>query len=341
VDVSHMLGVFVDGPINARQIRSVRELDDEEYRSYVHDVAAVLGFFSDYEQYVMVRHAYVEYLNLLERQAAVLANHVHLNEVMRAQIVHNINRRLRSFFSEFRVFLDYTETKLKRRYGVDSEQAHAFKAACSRQFDRSFDYRFVYKLRNYALHVNLPLNAMSLASGEGEFDAEDPDTHNRFAVKVDRDALLNDGFDWGKHVRPGLESLPASFELNPIIKEAMFCLEKIHVELVCSKLAGEKRAAERIVDLAGQVTESGIPCVLRVDGPDEDIINGYTLYMERGEGTEGSGPDRMAVHIGWIPVESAQAILDLPEPAELFRHDSFFLDINSSTPSGEPVDLPF
>lgn len=341
MSVPHMLGIFVDGPINGRQIKSVRELNDEEYRSYVYDAATVLGFFSDYEQYVMVRHAYVEYLNLLERQAAALANHVHLNDVMRAQIVHNINRRLRSFFSEFRVFLDYTETKLKRRYGADSEQVCAFKAACSRQFDASFDYRFVYKLRNYALHVNLPLNAMSLASGEGEFDAEAPDTHNRFAVKVDRDALLNDRFDWGRHVRPGLESLPASFELNPIIKEAMYCLEKVHVELVCSKLAGEKRAAERIVALAGQVPEPGIPCVLRLDGPEEDIINGYTLYMEREESPEGSGPDRMAVHIGWMPVESARAILDLPDPSELSRHDSLFLEINSTTPTGEPVDLPF
>ena len=170
------MGAFIERPINGRRIRGIREFGKDEYGGYVRDAATVLGFFSDYEQYVMVRYAYVEYLNLLERQAAALANHVHLSEVMRAQIVHNINRRLRSFLSEFRIFLDYTETQLKRRYGAESEQARAFKEACSRQFDDSFDYRFVYKLRNYALHVNLPLNAMSLASGEGEFDAGSPET---------------------------------------------------------------------------------------------------------------------------------------------------------------------
>jgi hypothetical protein len=211
----HYLGAFFEGPINERRIEGIRQLEEGEYRDYVRDAATVLGFFSDYEQYAMVRHAYAEYFNLLERQATAPANHVHLNEVVRAQIVHNIDRRLRSFFSEFRVFLDYTETKLKRRYGADSEQVAAFKAACSRQFDRSFDYRFVYRLRNYALHVNLPLNAMSLVSGDGEFDAESPDTHNRFAVKVNRDALLNERFNWGRHVRPGLKNLPSSFELNP------------------------------------------------------------------------------------------------------------------------------
>jgi hypothetical protein len=174
----HYLGAFYEGPIDSRQYKGFRELSEYEYRRYVYDAATVLEFFSDYEQYVMVRYAYVEYLHLLERQAAALANHVHLSEVMREQIVHNINRRLRSFFSEFRVFLDYTETKLKRRYGADSEQVNVFKTACSRQFDNSFAYRFVYKLRNYALHVNLPLNALSLTSGEGEFDAENPDTQS-------------------------------------------------------------------------------------------------------------------------------------------------------------------
>ncbi len=338
---THFVGAFYEGPIDGRQWESLRELGEPEYRRYACDATTVLGFFSDYEQYVMVRHAYVEYLNLLERQAAALANHVHLSEVMRYQIVHNINRRLRSFFSEFRVFLDYTETKLKRRYGPDSEQVAAFKAACSRRFDDSFAYRFVYKLRNYALHVDLPLNAMSLASGEGGFDAADPDTHNRFSVRVDRDALLNGGFDWGRHVRPGLEEMPPSFELNPIIREAMHCMEEIHVELVCSKLAEEKLAAERVLALAGEVPEPAIPCVLRFDGPEGDIINGYTLHMEREEGSGGSGPDRMDLHVGWMPVQSAEAILDLPNPAELSRSTGLFLEIVTTTPTGERADLPF
>lgn len=337
----HFLGAFFEGPINGRKIQGLRELEEEEYRNYVRDAATVLGFFSDYEQYAMVRHAYVEYLNLLERQAAALANHAHLNEVMRSQIVHNTNRRLRSFFAEFRAFLEYTETKLKRRYGAGSEQARAFKTTCSHKFDTSFDYRFVYKLRNYALHVNLPLNAMSLTGGEGEFDAENSDTHNRLSVKVQRDALLDDRFDWGRHVKPGLESLPPTFELDPILKEAMYRLEEIHVELVCSKLDGEKRSAERVLALASQVTEPAIPCLLRVDGLNEDIINGYTLYVEREEGTEGSGPDCMAMHIGWMPVESAKAILDLPGPAELSQSTGLFLDISSTTPAGEPINLPF
>lgn len=273
--------------------------------------------------------------------AEALAERLLISEVGRYQIVHNINRRLRGFFAEFRAFLDHTETKLKRRYGRESEQVAAFKAACSRRFDDSFAYRFVYKLRNYALHVDVPLNVMSLASGEGMFEAGDPGTHNRFAVKVDRDTLLNGGFDWGKHVKPGLEGLPSVFEFNPIIQEAMHRMEEIHVALVCSKLAEEKRAAERILSLASEVPGPALPCVLRCDGPEEDIVNGYTMQMEREASTEGGGSERMALHIGWMPVQSAEAILDLPEVEELSQSTGLFLDIETTTPAGERVDLPF
>jgi hypothetical protein len=300
----------------------------------------VLEFFFDYEQYELVRTAYGEYLHLRAKQADALANHVHLNEVLRSKIFLGVNRRLRSLLTEFRLFLDHTEAKLKRRYGHQSEQVHAFKAATSRQFDNSFAYRFVYGLRSYAIHEDLPINAISLSGGEGEFDPEDSDTHNQLFVGVSRDALLTSSRGWRTDVKPGLEKLPPTFELDPLIKEAMLCLEKIHVELVCIKLGEKKQAAERVITLASTVPRLGIPCVLRFDGPEKDIINGYTLYMKRDEDNQGTGPDRLAVHVGWVPVQEAQTILDLPVPEELSRYENLFLDINTATPEGESVDMP-
>ena len=181
------MGVLsADSPDGAR-VEAVRKLGEEEYRRYVEDVLAVLACRSDYRQFTMVRHAYVEYARVLRHYEEALAGPVRLDEVLEDDFVHDLNRRLRGFFSEFRVFLDYSETKLNRRHGRDSKQLRTFKEACACQFDRSFAYRFVYGLRNYALHVNLPLNAMSLTSGRGGFDPGSTSTHNRLCVEVDRD----------------------------------------------------------------------------------------------------------------------------------------------------------
>lgn len=319
-------------------MEAVRRLGEEEYRRYVENVLAVLACRSDYRQFTMVRHAYVEYTRVLRHYEEVLAGPVRLNEVLEDDLVHDLNRRLQGFFSEFRVFLDYTETKLKRRYGRDSEQLRTFKEACARQFDGSFAYRFVYGLRNYSLHVNLPLNALSLASGRGGFDPGDPSTHNRLCVEVDRDVLLH-WPKWRRDVRSGLEELSPRFELNPYVDEAMGCLEKIHLELFCAKLPDEKRAAERVLALARSVGRPGTPCVWRVGGQGP-IVNGVVLRTERGEVASGENLVPEEVHVGWIPVEIAGAVVGLPDAKELLRYEYVDWQIADAVSRIGDADVP-
>lgn len=313
------MGVFVADIPNGASVESVRELGKEEYRHYVENVRKVLACRSDYRQFTMVRHAYVDYARVLRRYEEVLAGPVRLNEVVEDDIVHHLNRRLRGFFSEFRVFLDYTETKLKRRYGRDSTPLRIFEEACARQFDGSFAYRFVYGLRNYALHVNLPLNAVSLSSWRDESDPEGPSARNQLSAEVDRDMLLR-WSKWRTNVRSVLETLPPRFELAPYIDGAMACLERIHLELFCAKLPGEKRAAERLLALAGSVGRPGTPCVFRVGGQ-EPIVNAVVLQTALVEGASGEEPDVKDVQIGWVPVEIAKAVVELPAAEELLRYE--------------------
>jgi len=299
--VRHLLGVFVADQSKGASLEQVRELGGDEYRGYVEDVRKTLACRSDYRQFTMVRHAYVEYARELRRYEEMLAGPVSLDEILEDDLVHTLNRRLRAFFSELRVFLDNTQAKLKRRYGKDSEELRAFKDVCACQFDDSFAYRFVYGLRNYTVHVNPPLNAVSLTFGQRPFDTEDPSTHNRLSVEVDRDLLLRE-FDWRSDVRSGLEGLPPRFEFKPYMDKGMACLEKIHLELFCAKLPGEKRAAERLLALAGSAGGPGTPCVFRVGG-EEPLVNGVVLQTEPSENASDEEPGESSVHISWIPVE--------------------------------------
>lgn len=327
----HFLGVFIADPSKGASLKQVRELGGEEYRGYVEDLRKTLACRSDYRQFTMVRHAYVEYARELRCYEKALARPVPLDEILEDDLVHTLNRRLRTFFSELRVFLDNTQTKLKRRYGKDSEEWRAFKDACTRQFDGSFAYRFVYGLRNYAVHVNLPLNAVTLTFGQRPFDTEDPSTHNRLRGEVDRDLLLRE-FDWRSDVRAGLEGLPPRFEFKPYMDKAMACLEKIHLELFCAKLPGEKRAAERLLALAGSACEPGTPCVFRVGGEDP-LVNGVVLRTGPTAGTSSEkGPAGSDVHISWIPVEVAGMVVGLPEARKIRTHEYIDWEIRDARP---------
>lgn len=325
------MGIFVANLSEGVSLEPVREIDQEEYGGYVEDVKAALACRSDYRQFTMVRHAYVEYARELRRYEKALAGPVPLDEILEDDLVHTLNRRLRGFFSELRVFLDNTEAKLKRRYGKDSGEWRAFKDACARQFDNSFAYRFVYGLRNYAVHVNLPLNAVSLISGQGAFAPDDPSTHDRLRVEVDRDMLLRE-FDWRSDVRSGLEELPPRFELGPYIDEAIGCLEKIHIELFCAKLPNEKRAAERLLALAKSTGGQGTPCVFR-EGGEDPLVNGVVLQTGPATGTsDEEGPGGSGVHISWIPVEVAGMVVGLPKAREIRTHEYIDWEIRDARP---------
>lgn len=66
------------------------------------------------------------------------------------------DRRLLSFVAAFRTYVDQSEARLKRQYGKVSDQLAAFKKLAAESFDGYFEYRFLYKLRNFVQHVGFP-----------------------------------------------------------------------------------------------------------------------------------------------------------------------------------------
>jgi hypothetical protein len=262
-----------------------------------------------------VRRSYADYRQLIDHYSQKFSVRPRVNVVVTTEMNHVINSRLRTFFTEFRFFLDYAERKLKRQYGKTSAQANELKRATNIQFDNSFSYRFVYQLRSYAQHINLPINALSLQSGE--FDFLTATTKHNLLVETDRDELLNSGFDWRAiDVRPQLRSLPAKFELNTYIEEMMECLEKIHVAFVSIGLPHTKRGAAYVKDLVKPLSSRGKPCIYQFDVPEDTALNQVSKFATR---------------ISWIQVELAELIANLPEPATLSRLPAF--KVNITTPS--------
>lgn len=309
---NYQLGVFVDA--TSKRFDSYSLLSEAEYEDYKEANGLLHGFLSDYQQFEEVRNSYTEYRRLVDHYRQKYSVRPRINAIVVGKMNHAINRRLRTFFTEFRFFLDYAEGKLKRQYGGDSEQFKEFKRVTSEQFDNSFAYRFVYALRSYAQHINLPINALSLKSGE--FDFLLATTKDDLLVETNRDELLNSGFDWrARDVRPQLRSLPAKFELNTYIEETMECLEKIHVTFVCIGLPEVKRGADYIKKLVEPVDGRGKPCIYYLEGRPEHPVKNQVYNI--------------ATKISWIPVELAEFVANLPTPDVLFQYPALDWNIRS------------
>lgn len=285
----------------------IRELSEEEYEHLKKAKRLVYGFVDDYQQFTMVRNSHEAYRKLLDHYGQQYSSGPPWNEVIAGFMRHEINRRLRGFFTEFRTFLDYAETSLKNDYGKASDEVERFKEACSKEFDSSFAYRFIYALRNYGQHVNLPLGNVSLKSGESNIQTGETRYHLTF--EVNRDALLYSSFSWRGDVKAVLERLPEKFKLDPYIEEAMDALERIHVALAAIKTLDIKRGAHYISNLVGSIKERGTPCVVfGAPGRDSEV------------------PEVINPVQDWIPVAIARAIEEFPDPPTLLQWPRLEID---------------
>ncbi|MDI5936627.1 hypothetical protein QLR68_00020 [Micromonospora sp. DH15] len=161
-----------------------------------------------------------------------------------------------------RLFLDHEETWLKRTFGETSTHFIDFKSACSRAFDSSIAYRFLYKLRNYATHCGLPISSVHLDTPTEEERAAG--LHQKISFRLNRDDLLRN-FNWGPKVRADLAAMEPAFELLPLISQAMPHLDGILQTTVATDVRECLQALPVVRRHLNRMTvETTQPCLLRL-----------------------------------------------------------------------------
>lgn len=128
-------------------------------------------------------------------------------------ISRNANRFLFNYLSSARTYLDHTERYLKNKYGKDSTQIIQFKDYTGYLYDNFFEYRFIYKLRNYAQHCGLPINSITF-SVENEDILKKTIKLNPLFLKTE---LRNNYKEWGQKLNEDFECQPEEISVRKII----------------------------------------------------------------------------------------------------------------------------
>lgn len=161
-----------------------------------------------------------------------------------------------------RLFLDHEQTWLTRRYGKESPELAVFNRARAAAFDGSLAYRFLYELRNYTTHCGLPLSRVYLQQPSPDDAAKG--LGQRIVFSLDRDDLLS-RFDWGKHVTPDLRALSVTFELLPLIHEAMPHFDAIMETIICMDIREAVAAVSAFAPYMERIAAfDGHPCLFRI-----------------------------------------------------------------------------
>ena len=140
-------------------------------------------------------------------------------------ILFEANRLLLNYLSAANMFIDHTKTFLKRRFGNHSSEATQYIAGTNKAYDGSFAYRFLTRLRSYALHCGVPIG---LVEHTARHSSRTGSVSEELVLSFDVATLLRDYDGWST-VKAELGALRPTIRLDKQVYEYTRELEQLHV----------------------------------------------------------------------------------------------------------------
>lgn len=123
------------------------------------------------------------------------------------------NKLLMNYLSFLKTFFDVVSNKISK---ACNKELPAFQKYNSKLYDDLFGYRFLTRLRNYALHREMPLKHIEVSS------------HNGIQITCQKSALLE--YDGWSTVKSEICALTDSIDVVPYIEDSKKAILKLYVK---------------------------------------------------------------------------------------------------------------
>jgi hypothetical protein len=259
-DYAYSLGTIGDPP----SFNLLIEITATEYEDLANSIRAVAGLETPFI-YKLVERNFLGMEEIYQFVGITISLGRQFTQPDHRQLAEALMSSTVNWLASMRLFLDHTETALKRRFGKSSPEVNRFKLATNSAYDEKVGYRFSYQFRNYVQHCGLPFSTIRV--GKPDKAAR---TRARQSVELllDRDTLLREYDEW-RHVKRDLEAMPSKFPLLPLASEAMEGLRDIYRELLDIRLSealSDIQTLVRALDRVEATGDSGHPALFRYRG---------------------------------------------------------------------------
>lgn len=268
-------------------ISAVEGIDEDALSHHRKDTQTISEYFQSLRLTRSVRLNLQEFLEAIVHYGKEFLETRQMSEKKIDEISLNLSRLLLNILSMFRALLDHSETSLSREFGKHSSQFAQWKSKLSGLYDVSVDYRFFYKLRNYAQHVGVPPLHISFSDSVNELGIS-------FGLTLSRDALLEQKDVWGAVVRRDIETGPDTISVINLLQEWSISFNEIEALLLDIKRQAATPAAKRIANHRDRLRlpQSGQLCVTCIPITEEKLTS-------------------LNLHLDWLPEQKALQILGI------------------------------
>ncbi|MBJ6728022.1 hypothetical protein [Geomesophilobacter sediminis] len=177
----------------------------------------------------VVEKNYKELVNLIDESTS------HLNSLTSSilapvsvvmDVMTSLSQKTTNFLSSTSAFLAHVDRQLEKIHGRDSTEWLTWDAKRKDLHAGSFAYRFLYELRNFAQHRDIPFSTLNCT---GERNSEDASLVFQIKTLIVTEQLISSGHNW-KKLTAQIEQQPNVFDLLPLASEYLQCLRQLCLE---------------------------------------------------------------------------------------------------------------
>lgn len=111
------------------------------------------------------------------------------------------------------LFVKYLENFMKENYGKNSDEAKEIRSKLSEFYDNEFVYRFMYELRNYSQHKEIPVHHINSQL------IDHPKKKVKIEVEINTNRLIESGYGWKKVFREDFSKRKPIISVRYLLRE--------------------------------------------------------------------------------------------------------------------------
>ncbi|HHT9079596.1 hypothetical protein [Flavobacterium psychrophilum] len=190
-----------------------------------------------------------EYSIFIEKLSSIPITQADIRNITSQAMLLEANKNVLNVLTSFIFFIDNAKTYLTRKYRNNEEVISEFKKLKSHHYDNSFAYRFLTKLRNYSIHMGLPLTGLGF---DANLDTEIPEEMvGDVLLYVNIDALKKE-----KKLFAGMHhevlNLKDDVDLRPLIQELSKSILEIQKFIYLVQMKHIEKCINYIEEISGK-----------------------------------------------------------------------------------------
>lgn len=138
---------------------------------------------------------------------------VHENYPESNQDTNSLPRLFMHILSSGVLFVTYVENFMKEHYGKESVEAKEMKSKLSDFYDNEFVYRFMYELRNYSQHKEIPVHHITSQI------IDHPKKKSKVTVEINTKSLIESGYKWKKIFKEDFTKRSPVINVSELLRE--------------------------------------------------------------------------------------------------------------------------